>query len=231
MAIPTTAEVQGHLSDYSTPLSWRLFRQVGRSPAPGIKAFTSASYHANYSRVELSGGYYVLRGVRAGVTLNRSEMWVEQSVFARAGAEQDWLLRHEQGHLDISRLIARDLCRSMLSLEIDAEVLAALRGTAGSSSQQLLASANAQLRDKVRELGRKADALSNELQTTSIHGVRNDGLYDRDTRHGDFADPPSRIKQQNWNEVFRYAFANDNALAMTMWVFNEITDEQLGRLG
>jgi hypothetical protein len=100
-------------------------------------------------------------------------------------------LRHEQGHFDITGLVARDLARRVLALSLDADVVAALRDS-GNSSIQRLRYVQGVFRRSVAGFGRDASQLLAQLQTDPATG--RDGLYDRQTRHGQ-----DRAAQATWN--------------------------------
>lgn len=214
MSIPTTAEVLAKLSGYPRDLTWASFRKVNQSPQPPFQAMTSASYAtAGYSTRLIGGEYRPVFSGRfvATITINTLGTWVVN----QASAQTSDLLRHEQGHFDITGLIARDLCRCLMSIGISRDIIAIDRTLPSHpTDSQLLRTAHNFIRGEVARCSSEASTLMNRLQSHRENGVLVDGLYDRETQHGAVA-----LAQQKWNDIFRYSRDNDTSLSVTMMVF------------
>jgi hypothetical protein len=142
-------------------------------------------------------------------------------VLSDPAAQTADLLRHEQGHFDITGIIARDLCRDLLSLELDSTIAASVtelvpgRPLAGNlTPAQLLHAAHTYIESEVNRLDREAGALLDQLQSHRDSGVVVDGEYDKDSKHG--MDGPG---QRKWNDILRQAREHDTSLALTREIF------------
>jgi len=186
----TLQEIQAVMSGFPRILAWNNFRPVQTSPSPPHLAQTSSSYSMGAWSVALVNGEYRVRGLGITVTLNPNPTWAVSS--ARTDAA---LLLHEQGHYDITGLIARDLARKILDLSLDATVVESLRG-AGNSPIQHLRYVQQQYQTSINEFGRQATALMNRLQTDPVTG--SDGIYDVQTNHG-----INKTAQMTWNNRFQ----------------------------
>lgn len=184
----TIHEINAVLTGFPHPVTWSSFHPVNSSPTPPLQAHLSSSYRMGTWRAKLDQGAYRVRGFRITVALVGSSTWA-----VAAARSNPALLRHEQGHYDITGLIARDLARNLLDLELDATVVASLR-EAGTTAAQHLHYAQQQLQRSVDEEGRKAAALLNRLQTNPT--TRADGIYDQQTNHG-----LNQAAQSTWNTL------------------------------
>jgi hypothetical protein len=214
MPIPTTAEVLAKLHGYPRTLTWVSFRKVRSSLSPPHQAMTSTRWtSAGYSTRLVDGKY---RPVFTGnsivtVAINTTPTWVVDD----PAAQTDDLLRHEQGHFDITGLIARDLCRNLMSIEMDQDIIAIDRNLpARPSAGRLLQAGDAYVKGEVDRYGREANALSARLQSHYEAGVLVDGLYDVETQHSQNA-----LGQSKWNDIFRFARDNDTSLSVTMQIW------------
>jgi hypothetical protein len=215
MSIPTTAEVLAKLSGYPRNLTWASFRKVNQSPQPPFQAMTSASYATSGYSTRLVGDEY--RPVFSGrfvvtVTVNSLGTWV----LNQQAVQTDDLLRHEQGHFDITGLIARDLCRCLMSIGISRDIIAIDRTLPSNpTDNQLLRAAHDFISRQVTRCGEQASALLDRLQSRRENGVLVDGLYDRETQHGEVA-----LAQQKWNNIFRFSRDNDTSLSISMELYS-----------
>ncbi len=215
MSIPTTAEVLAKLSGYPRNLTWASFRKVNHSPQPPFQAMTSARYATSGYATRLVGTEY--RPVFSGrfvvtVSINSLGTWV----LKQAAAQTDDLLRHEQGHFDITGLIARDLCRCLMSISISRDIIAIDRTLPSNPTEnQLLRTAHQFISGEITRCSSEASALMTRLQSRRENGVLVDGLYDQETQHGAVA-----LAQQKWNDIFRFSRDNDTSLSVTMMVFS-----------
>jgi hypothetical protein len=108
-------------------------------------------------------------------------------MWSRPTAQTPQLLKHEQGHYDITALVMRDL---------DADLTALLQAGPTFPTQRDLAQAIANLQDP-------AVALVNRLQSTAIA----DGIYDQQTRHS-----RDTAAQGKWDAALTRARANSAKL-------------------
>jgi Bacterial protein of unknown function (DUF922) len=158
-------------------LSWSDF-QGGVPAQPRLDAFTATSYRVNTNyTLSVRGGQqsdFRLTAVSIHVQLDRARMW------SRASARSPDLLKHEQGHFDITALLMRDL---------DTDLTALMRQGQTYPTQPDLARA-------VASVQRPAESLLTRLQSTST----TDGVYDQQTRHGTIA-----AEQQRWDAAFASA--------------------------
>ncbi len=209
--VATTQQVLSHLRGYPRTLTWADFRRVNQSLSPPYHAQTSSRYSWRYSTVRLVGGVYKLNGVQVQVRVDRNGSWVVSSWLQNASAQdkQD-LLRHEQGHFDITGLIARDLCRDLLSLEMSEAVVGILRGV-GNSAQARLRYAGTELRRQAQQAASGAESLHRRVENSTANNVTTPGLYETETNHGGNA----RV-QQRWDRIFRFARTTDTSLWISL---------------
>jgi hypothetical protein len=189
----TRQEIQASMSGFPRALMWGQFRQVTNSLSPPHQAQSGSSYSmAGGWRVATENGAYRVRGLRITVSVNGTASW------ATAAARRDTsLLRHEQGHYDITGLVARDLAIGILDLSLDHDSVAAMNG-AGNSVAEHQRLAQREFQRSIDDLGRQASALLGRLQTNPT--TRADGLYDRQTRHG--LDQGAQLR---WDGLFSQA--------------------------
>src|SRR5215470_868208 len=171
----TLQEIQAAMSGFPRNLSWNDFPRVQNSPAPPHQARTAARWATTGWTVRVVNGEYRVHGARVNVSLDGSNMWAVPG--ARTSAA---LLRHEQGHYDITGLIARDLIRKILDLSLDAVVIGAMQG-AGNTPQQHQNFALARFQSYINTFMQEANDLSAKLQTNPV--TRADGIYDVQTNH------------------------------------------------
>ncbi|CDH46716.1 MAG: hypothetical protein IPL59_22035 [Candidatus Competibacteraceae bacterium] len=192
MATPTFHEIQAAMTGFPRTLAWTNFRSVKTSPSPPHEAMTSASFSSTGWRVTLVKGEYRITGARVNVDINTG------ASFATASAQTSTdLLTHEQGHFDITGLIARDIISQILSLSYDESVVAVVRGV-GNSSQARINWVTQEFQKDVNRIGREAKAALDRLQTDPVTGV--DGIYDTQTNHSQ-----NTTAQAVWNTRFQQA--------------------------
>ena len=199
----TLQEINAVVSGFPRALSWAQFRPVATSLSPPMLAQTSSSYQMGSWRVALSGGKYRVQGVRITVSVNANGCWA-----VNAARNQAALLRHEQGHYDITGLVARDLARSVLDLSLDASVVAALKD-AGSTGAEHMRYVQRQFQSSIDEYGRQAADLSNKLQTNPA--TRRDGVYDVQTQHGQ-----NVAAQTRWDALFSQVKASGASFRLAL---------------
>jgi hypothetical protein len=174
--VATVQEIQATMTGFPRALRWDMFTPTQSSRQPPRLAHTSSGYSlaATWSAALIDGAYRV-RGLRISVALNAAASWATPA--ARASAS---LLRHEQGHYDITGLVARDLAGAILDLALE-EV---------NFTQQ---TALAEFRGRIAELGQQANDTLRRLQSNG--GIQ--GIYDQQTQHGD-----NVAAQNRWNSIF-----------------------------
>lgn len=146
-------------SDFGTP-------RAGSAPAPGTTATTAETIvNVGFSGLAFdpvpgTTGQFTLRdSLSVTITFNRSQSFVMAWFLTRSQAEKDRMLNHEQGHYNISALIARDFFVDVMLLK-----------------SQVFATAQAGL-----------NAVT-AIQTASINKTQIvQNLYDRETNHSNVA--------------------------------------------
>jgi hypothetical protein len=205
----TAQTAAGLVQGFNTTVQWTSFTTV-QNPASPRNAHIDPRYTFQTGTAQLRAGVYRFPNLRATVTVNGAGTWVRQSWFQSARSdEKDWLLRHEQGHVDLVRLAVRDLVQAVGSLEWSEAVVTALRD-AGNSATARLHWAQRQLQDDARVAVQRAENLIRELAGTPPA----DGLYDTDTDHGD-----THARQDIWNRVFDRCVQTGESLTTALWVF------------
>jgi hypothetical protein len=185
----TLQQVNAVVSGFPRALAWTQFRAVDKSPSPPMQALTSSSYQMGPWRVAVTAGEYRVQGIRIAVSLNTNACWAVGA--ARTNAA---LLRHEQGHYDITGLVARDLASNVLDLSLEASVVAAMKD-AGRNEAERLRYVQRQFQTSVNDYGRQAADLLNRLQTNPT--THRDGIYDVQTQHG-----VNAAAQSRWESLF-----------------------------
>ena len=198
----TQQEVQAAMSGFPRTLAWANFTPVQTSRNPPHAAQTSATWSMGGWRPVLQNGVYKVSGARVSVTLNPGQSWAIQS--ARSNAD---LLIHEQGHYNITGLVARTVIQRVLDLSYDAgliEVVIAAGNTANSRMQYV----QQQFQTNITRFGQEANAAMARLQTNPV--TQQDGLYDVQTGHG-----LTTAGQSAWNaRISRAMSGNDDFLLL-----------------
>jgi hypothetical protein len=171
----TLAQIQAAMTGFPRTLTWNNYPQRQTSPSPPMQALTSARWAMSGWNVAVVNGEYRVTGIRITVSLNTQASWAVPAAVSSAS-----LLVHEQGHYDITGLIARDLTGKILDLSLDVAVVAAMRG-AGSTPQQQRNYALQQFQNSINAYAQAANALSDRLQTNPV--THADGIYDVQTNH------------------------------------------------
>jgi hypothetical protein len=164
------------MTGWPRTLAWSDFTTIPEAAAAQLRARNG---HPIVARVSISIGFLPGNSPRSldGRTFNRVDVRVQinrlEYVPSRLPAAQSAAyLRHEQGHVDLMGLFAREM-----------EVrLSALRGSTA------------------EDLTRQAEALVNEsVANARMYAVNAPGLdcvYDRETNHG-----MNRSQQERWNSI------------------------------
>jgi hypothetical protein len=126
------------LTGWPREIAWGEFREIQRRPTGENEdaQISSSLEQPEQVHVTRSGGRFRLDAYEAVLSVVEDESWVVTS------AKSDTLLAHEQGHYDITGLVARDMIRD-------------LRG--------LRAASTAALGREVQAIIRRADALADRL--------------------------------------------------------------------
>jgi hypothetical protein len=191
-------EIQAAMTGFPHNLTWREFRSVAVSPNPPMMASTEANWSSTSWKVHVVDGEYRVSGARVRVALGHNGTWAVPT--ARTSTP---LLKHEQGHYDITALIARDWICKVLDLSLDVEVVAALK-EAGKTRSDHLQYVFDQFQTEITQFKKDADALMAQLQTDPASG--RDGLYDSQTNHS-----KNTAGQQIWDSrLQRIKVGNDN---------------------
>jgi len=183
----------GHNNGQPNAITWRAnFTRVNQPPHGTSDAFTHADFPSSYSfssRADANGKHR-LRNVRVRVGMNRNLSWYV------AGRDTPLLLRHEQGHYNISFLVGRELCWQLLDLEWDHSVLDAVGE--GRPNQIV-----ARLRSDAARLGADAQAASTSLNL----------LYDDPNRGAKNADGSINPQAQaRWDGMIQHAIQTGTSL-------------------
>lgn len=206
----TAQQAASLTTGFSTPVQWNNFQQLANPPGPR-DAHIDVRYNFNTGTAQLQAGVYRFTNPRATVSINAAGTWVRRSWYQNAtSAQKSWLLRHEQGHYDLYRLVMRDLVQTVGSLEWDEAVVSALREV-GNSAAARLHWAQRRLQDDARTAIQQAEALIRQLGGTPPA----DGLYDINTSHGTLP-----AQQNSWNQVFDRCVQTGESLGTLLWVFN-----------
>lgn len=169
------------LRGWPRTLTWADFTAI---PNPGPGQLVALNGRAIVARVSISIMFYpetsqvlpdtgILTGVHFGdadvsVILNRGQMQYVPSRIPRG--QQAYYLRHEQGHLDLMGLFARELYVRLMALRaVDSAGL-------------------------LRAADREVDAAVGSARMYAINPPHSDCIYDRETHHGQ-----RRQKQDQWN--------------------------------
>jgi len=161
-------------------LSWNDF--TGSVPAHArTDAYTATTYNIHTSYTMRTHGHqqsdFRLSTVSVRIALDRGRMW------SRPAARTAQLLKHEQGHYDITALLMRDL---------DTDLTALMQAGRSFATQRELAQA-------IAHVQQPAESLVSRLQSTATA----DGVYDRQTHHGTVA-----TAQQRWDAALASARTN-----------------------
>ncbi len=165
------------LEGYPRDLTWVDFDERAASPNPPFDALTDTawSWSADIPPRADANGLWSLLNVRVTVALRPMGSWVVTD------RKTDALLRHEQGHFDITGLLARDFHNAVILLaETSRAALNARRG---------------ELRDALQRDIDRVQGFRNRRT-----GLQVEGLYDRETDHS-----RNILAQNKWNDTFRRA--------------------------
>jgi hypothetical protein len=185
----------GHNGGRPEQINWNNhFTRVQRPRHGDSDAYTRVDFRPTfrYSSRPDRDGKHRLTNVRVTVAMNKGQSWYV------AGRKTPLLLRHEQGHYNITFLVGRQLCRRLLELEWDSAVLTAV----GESSPN-------QITNRLRT---DADELSRNAQTES---TRLNRLYDDSARGAKDANGTINPNAQNrWDQIISHSIQNDTGLSL-----------------
>ncbi len=133
------------MTGFNHSVTWREFRTVPtRQGRVSEDAYIKANKRVSYD-FSGSGRSYRVTGVTAEIVVNRSQSWV-----VRGGQNAD-LLRHEQGHFDITALGMRE----------EANRIAALTGRNGRDLTRQANAIRREINRKIAAANRRYDARTN----------------------------------------------------------------------
>jgi hypothetical protein len=103
-------------------LTWGDFGTPKPKPEPaagttGTAAHTETKAPINYSWSSKGKSFSLADSVTIQIQFVQSQSWVADWVFNRSKQFQDDLLKHEQGHYDITALLARDMFIEIMQLK------------------------------------------------------------------------------------------------------------------
>ena len=202
----TLDEIKKVLTGFPNDLKWTSFRSVTNSPSPPHQAQAATTYRLSWTgAVSLAKGVYRIAGLSIKVSVNGPGTWA-----VAAARSNPALLRHEQGHYDITGLAARDMASNLLDLTYDEGVVSALV-EAGKTAASRKLYVQRQLKAAFEQQAAQTKALVGKLQTDPQ--THQDGIYDVQTQHG-----VNQAAQTVWDERFaRMKLSNTNfALALTL---------------
>jgi hypothetical protein len=192
----TLQEIQAAMTGFPRTLNWNNFANVAHSPDPPHQASTSARWSMSGWTVHIVNNEYRVQGARVTVSLNNGGTWATP-----AGKTSAPLLRHEQGHYDITGLVARDLIRKVFDLSLNVDVVAALRDS-GNTPGEHRNYVTRQFQSDINRFGAEANAMLARLQTNPT--THADGIYDVQTNHGQNA-----TGQQTWNNRLQHVMSGN----------------------
>jgi hypothetical protein len=184
----TLPEIQAAMTGFPRNLTWNDFRTVGVSPSPPRTAYVSSIYRTTGWQVALIAGVYRVRGFRVTVSLRPGQSWATS-----AAKQNNGLLAHEQGHYDITGLVARDLARHVLDLSTDASIVDVMT-QAGNTPQSRVNYMTGEFQQSITRFGQRAQTLLDRLQSNGAQA----GIYDRQTNHG-----LNAAAQTRWDNMFQ----------------------------
>ncbi len=211
----TPKEIQAALIGYPRQLRWDDFRKVDELPdgmQPEHDAGVGIDFKVTHFGILWAGGKALYKP-QVAVVLDSSNTWATD----RARTDQK-LLAHEQGHFDITGLIARDLAATLLDLQLDPKKLEAemLAPAANPAEHQAKVDRVTRMwRVAIRQAVDRAQALAMELNNTPT----SQGLYDLDTSHG-----TDRDSQREWDGLLQHVKLTNASFEATLvkrgWLYD-----------
>ncbi len=181
----TKIQIKAATPGFPRQLKWNDYKWVDQSPIPPFEALTGSSYKVTQWGYTLGTAPNGRRGSYFVDPLKITVSFIADSSWAVPSARNNpRLLAHEQGHFDITGLIARDFARRVLDLRVyGPEMFNANDPDEGVS----------RLDKKVKRISQRMGALWDFLQK----GV--DCLYDSDTEHGN-----DQQAQRDWSALLNH---------------------------
>jgi hypothetical protein len=160
------------MEGFEHQVAWREFREVQSRPARATEdAFVKARKQVDYD-FSGSGRNWRVTGVRASIVVNGAESWVVPT------AKNNDLLRHEQGHFDITALGMRE--EAQRTAELTGRNQGDLRGQYEELREEInrkIARANARYDARTEHSG-NATAQQRWNQSIRAAKARDDGTID-----------------------------------------------------
>ncbi|MCI0429450.1 MAG: hypothetical protein L0210_02755 [Rhodospirillales bacterium] len=208
-------EIQAALIGYPHQLRWDEFKKVDELPdgvQPEHDAGVAMDFKVTHYGVLWAGGK-ALHKPQVTVVLDSSNTWATD----RARTDKK-LLAHEQGHFDITGLIARDLAATLLDLQLDPKKLEAEMTAPAANPAEHEAKVqrvNRMWKVAMNKAVDRAQALARKLNNT----YSTEGLYDLDTSHG-----TDRDSQTEWDRMLQHVkltYANfEETLRKFGWLYD-----------
>jgi hypothetical protein len=214
----TLSDLQKALVGFPRDLKWTDFRSpVGSEVQNPFAAETASKFSVtdkDYGFVPFTEpvSFHSVK-VRVLVELVTDATWAKDNAKTNAA-----LLAHEQGHFDITGLIARDLARSLLDWQLAGQEMKDLQTKGMGQRPGNMDAPYFYLWKKKNEIvdaaKLKAEKLLSILQTTP-DGT--DGIYDLDTAHG-----TDVAAQKQWSDLLNHAkqtnLSFENTLRAHQWI-------------
>jgi hypothetical protein len=173
LAMDKYCSIEAATPGFPRDLTWNDF-PTNEDPGVPWDAFTSSGYAvtqwaftAGSAPGDRRGGYFV-DPFKVTVSFLADRSWAKSS--AKSSKR---LLAHEQGHFDITGLLARDLVRRVRALRVYGPEL---RHTDGS-----MRAGNRLLEQKMKRVLDRVASLNTAIQNGGVEG---ESIYDTDTEHG-----------------------------------------------
>jgi hypothetical protein len=144
-------------------ISWKDFTEVDAAPdGSDEEAYTKAKWNVSYG-FPAGTGDYTVNNIVVSMTMVKTASWVVK------GSQSDDLLKHEQGHFDITSLGGRDIHRELSN--ITAKSLKELKAAIAkliSDTEAAVAALNDTYDDKTKGTDHGADAKAQTRWSSKI---------------------------------------------------------------
>lgn len=202
----TMQEIDYAMSGFQYSVKWSDFgpeRPPSKSPVP--KAYIWSGFKVTREPTfALENGVYQGRGLRVNVYVDYTKSWANDSAKRQRGQQQADLLVHEQGHYNITALIARDYVRNVLDLSIRADIAEVTRGAGSTQKEKTLYAQNSFQISKNKYF----DLASSFLDR--LQGTYDAQTQEKDKKNGN-STPQAKLAQIKWNDLFKHLKArNEN---------------------
>lgn len=208
----TAKDIQAALIGYPRQLTWDDFKTVEELPDGHHQheAGVSMDFKVTHYGILWQGGKALYK---PRVTVSLVDAWA----LARVRGDKE-LLKHEQGHFDITGLIARDLAATLLDLQLDPKKLEAeMTAPAANPAEH---DAKVQRVTKMWKAAmKKAEERARTIALKLNNSAIAEGLYDFDTSHG-----LDRELQRDWDGLLLHVRLHnlnfEQALIQRGWLYD-----------